>query len=123
AAGSPPPPADIRPPANSGVDASAVTASASTVSWSTDEQATSQVEYGTTTAYGSSTALDGTLVTSHSQTLASLSPSTTYHYRVKSSDAAGNVATSGDFTFTTAAAPPPGFAPNDTFDSGPLDPA
>src|SRR5262249_33228852 len=32
---------------------------------------------------------------------------TVYHYRVKSRDAAGNLATSGDFTFTTQAAPPP----------------
>ncbi len=31
-----------------------------------------------------------------------LSASTLYHYRVKSRDAAGNLATSADFTFTTA---------------------
>ena len=114
----PPPPSDTTPPA-----ISSVAASGSTVSWTTDEPATSQVEYGTSTAYGSSTTLDGALVTSHSQSLSSLSPSTTYHYRVKSRDAAGNLATSGDFTFTTPAPPPPGFAPNDTFDSAPLDPA
>jgi hypothetical protein len=30
---------------------------------------------------------------------------TTYHYRVKSKDAAGNLATSADLTFTTATAP------------------
>jgi hypothetical protein len=38
-------------------------------------------------------------------TLNGLSGSTLYHYRVKSKDATGNLATSGDFTFTTAAAP------------------
>ena len=39
-----------------------------------------------------STPLDATKVTSHSVALASLSPSTLYHYRVKSKDAAGNLA-------------------------------
>ena len=49
-------------------------------------------------------------------------PSTLYHYRVKSRDAAGNLATSGDFTFTTRAAPPPPRRPAcwriGTFDDG-----
>src|SRR5207253_1685338 len=58
--------------------------------------------YGQTTAYGSSTSLDPTLRLSHSQPLSGLSPSTIYHYRVKSTDAAGHPSVSGDFTFTTA---------------------
>jgi hypothetical protein len=99
---------------------SAVGGSGTTVSWTTDEPATSQVEYGTTPAYGSSTTLDASLATSHSQSLPGLSPSTLYHYRVKSRDAGGNLATSGDFTFTTPAAPPPSTGPNDTFDAAPL---
>ena len=45
------------------------------------------------------------MVTSHSASLSGLAANTLYHYRVKSRDAAGNLATSGDFTFTTAAAP------------------
>ena len=40
--------------------------------------------------------------TSHSQTISNLTPQTLYHYRVKSKNAAGNLAMSGDFTFTTA---------------------
>src|SRR5439155_9261119 len=51
--------------------------------------------------------LDSRLLTAHSVTLSGLTPSTTYHYRVLSTDAAGNPATSGDFTFTTAAGPAP----------------
>src|SRR6185503_16860328 len=47
------PPPDTTAPAITGVGASG-----STVAWSTDEPATSQVEYGTSTAYGSSTTLD-----------------------------------------------------------------
>src|SRR4029079_19270876 len=40
-------------------------------------------------------------VTSHSVGLSGLAATTTYHYRVRSQDAAGNLAVSGDFTFTT----------------------
>src|SRR5207245_1541221 len=94
-------------PVISNVAASAITSSSATIAWSTNEPADSQVEYGTTTAYGSSTSLDPTRVTSHSQTLSSLSPSTPYHYRVKSKDAAGNAAVSGDFTFATTPAAGP----------------
>jgi parallel beta-helix repeat protein len=96
---------DTTPPTISGVAASNLTASAASVAWNTNEAADTQVEYGTSTAYGASTSLNATDVTSHSATLSGLSASTLYHYRVKSRDAAGNLATSGDFTFTTSAAP------------------
>jgi IPT/TIG domain len=72
-----------------------------TITWTTDVAADSQVEYGRTTAYGSLSALDSTLVTSHSLTLTGLSRRTTYHYRVYSRNAAGALAISGDLTFTT----------------------
>jgi hypothetical protein len=36
--------------------------------------------------------------------MSGLSANTPYHYRVKSKDAAGNLAVSGDFSFTTAPA-------------------
>ena len=49
-------------------------------------------------------ALDGTLTTVHSQSLSGLAAGTVYHYRVKSRDAAGNLATSADATLTTPAA-------------------
>jgi len=38
----------------------------------------------------------------HSVTIGGLEPSTTYHFRVRSRDAAGNQAVSGDFSFETA---------------------
>jgi len=59
----------------------------------TDEASDTQVEYGTSTSYGSSSTLNSSKVTSHSATLSGLQPSTTYHFRVKSRDAAGNLAT------------------------------
>ncbi len=95
--------------------------SSAQVTWTTNEPATSRVEYGTTTAYGSMTTLDSTLVTSHSVALMGLASDTTYHYRVLSADSAGNAATSGDFTFRTGAAPQLSTGPivSFAFDDGP----
>src|SRR6185312_5799104 len=69
-----------------GVYAYGVSGTAATIAWTTNEAADSQVEYGPTTAYGSSTTLDTSLVTGHSQALSGLSPGTLHHYRVKSRD-------------------------------------
>ena len=99
------PPPDVTAPILSAVTSSSITSASATISWTTDEASTTQVEYGLTTAYGSQTPLNGALVTAHSQALTGLSPTMLYHYRVRSRDAAGNEAVSGDFTFTTAAAP------------------
>jgi hypothetical protein len=96
---------DTTPPVISGVSVSSITSSSATVSWTTDEASDSQVEYGTTTSYGASSALNSSMVTSHSQSLTGLGAGMQYHYRVKSKDTAGNLATSQDFTFTTAASP------------------
>lgn len=95
-------PPDTTPPVIANVLASAITASTATVTWTTDETSNSVVEYGTTTAYGSTTS-DPASVTNHSVALASLSQNTLYHYRVKSTDAAGNTATSPDHSFQTGA--------------------
>jgi hypothetical protein len=93
------------PPAISAISSSNITSSSATISWNTNEASNTQVEYGTTTSYGSSTTLYTNLVTSHSQSLSGLSASTLYHYRVKSKDPSGNLATSGDYTFTTVSVP------------------
>ena len=92
---------DDTPPVISDVVSSNVTSSSATITWRTDESADTQVEYGTTASYGLTTALNGSMATTHSQTLNGLKPNTTYHFRVKSSDAAGNAAASEDYTFTT----------------------
>jgi hypothetical protein len=94
-------PSDIQPPIISNVAAGNVTSSSATMTWTTNEAGDGQVEYGLTANYGSSSTLNTTLLTSHSVTLSNLQANTTYHYRVKSKDAAGNLATSDDFTFTT----------------------
>ena len=96
---------DTTPPTISNVAAGGITASGATITWNTNENSDSQVDYGTSEAYDHTTALNIALVTAHSQGLSGLTAGTVYHYRVKSRDAAGNLAVSGDFTFTTA--PPP----------------
>ncbi len=94
----------LAPPAISAVAASGITSSGATITWTTNQASTSQVQYGTTTSYGSTTALDSSLVTSHSQTLSGLAAKTLYHYRVISTNANGST-TSGDYTFTTSGPP------------------
>jgi lysophospholipase L1-like esterase len=91
---------DTQPPVINNIGATATT-TAATITWTTDEPSTSQVDFGTTAGYGSTTALDSTLVTSHSVPLSGLSPNTLYHFRVRSGDANQNVQTSGDQTFST----------------------
>jgi len=88
------------------VTVSAVTATSAWVSWSTDSYSDSQVEFGPTSAYGSSAPVDANLTWLHRQLLTGLTPGTTYHHRVRSRDLHGAVGVSGDATFTTRAAPP-----------------
>ena len=89
---------------SSNVAAGSITTSSAVISWTTNNPSNSQVEYGTTTSYGSTTSLDSTLVVNHSQTLTNLSASTTYNYRIRSTDASGSSHVSANFTFTTTAA-------------------
>lgn len=90
-------------PVISGVSSNNLTSSGTTIVWATNEPSNSQVEYGTTPAYGSTTAVNPAMVTSHSIVLSGLQASTTYHYAVVSQDGNGNLNTSGDFTFATSA--------------------
>ena len=91
---------DTTMPTITGVTAASITTNSATITWRTDEPANSVVEYGTTIVYGS-TKSDATMVTEHAVSLTGLSSGTTYHYRVKSTDAANNLAVSDDFAFTT----------------------
>src|SRR5207248_11437359 len=91
---------NMTPPVISGMTCTSC-GTVDTVQWTTNEPADSQVDYGLTTSYGSTTTLDPTLGTSHAVTIGALTDGTMYHYRVKSKDASGNLASSADFTFTT----------------------
>ena len=74
---------DATGPSNSGISTTPSINSVS-VDWTTDENGTSIVDYGLTSAYSVSTTETDTTtrVTSHSKTISSLLPCTTYHYRV-----------------------------------------
>lgn len=101
------PPADTVSPVISNVQATNISTDSATITWSTDEAADTRVEYGLTTSYGSLTAIDTSLITSHSQVLNGLQSLTIYHYRVKSKDVSGNESVSTDRTFTTQASASP----------------
>ncbi len=93
--------ADTTAPVASAITAGSITGTTAVITWTTDEASDSQVEFGLTTAYGTVTTLDTSMVTAHSVTVSGLALSTLYHFRVLSSDASGNVVTSADGTFTT----------------------
>jgi hypothetical protein len=93
-------------PTISAVTATSVTPTSETITWTTDQASTSQVHYGTTTSYGSSSTLNSTLTTSHSVTLTGLTAGTAYDFDVVSANSSSQSTTSGNSTFTTSAVPP-----------------
>jgi hypothetical protein len=70
------------------------------ITWTTSEPSSSLVEYDKTAAYGLSVN-SNELTTTHTITLTGLEPNTEYYYRIKSTDKAGNEASSADNTFIT----------------------
>jgi hypothetical protein len=104
------------PTAISGVSANDVTPGGAAIQWSTDLDATSQVEYGRTAAYGHATKATPELTQTHRVALSGLSPNTLYHFRVKSTDVNGNEAVSEGHTFVTAPPVPSNLPFADNFD-------
>lgn len=79
------------------------------IQWVTDEPATSQALYGTNESCDLSTDVDARQVTTHTVRLTGLNPNTTYYYRIKSVDPAGNEAvTDPPDSFTTLITVPMG---------------
>ncbi|MGB4338502.1 MAG: fibronectin type III domain-containing protein, partial [Bacillota bacterium] len=76
-----------------------ITPNSATVTWTTNEASDTWVMYGTTAL----TSVAGTYesVLNHRVTLQNLSPNTTYYYKVRSQDAAGNVSESATLVFRT----------------------
>ncbi len=91
------------PPVISAIAVLGTTASGATISWTTDKPSDTQVDYGPTSAYGSTTSLQPGLVSAHVQTLSGLAANTLYYARVRSRDFAGNLGVSNSTTFRTAA--------------------
>src|SRR6266705_2409598 len=86
----------------SNVQTGSVSTSGSQVIWTTNVPANSSVDYGTTSAYGNSTAVNSAMVTSHQMTLSGLAAGTTYYYQVNSTDSKGNHGNSGGHSVRTA---------------------
>jgi peptidoglycan hydrolase-like protein with peptidoglycan-binding domain len=95
--------ADGTAPTISNIATSSITNTGATLTWDTDEAASTKVVYSADTNYASTTAEADTSarVTSHSQALSSLLVCTIYNYRVVSRDVVGNAATSTSSTFLT----------------------
>lgn len=91
-------------PIISNVSSSKVNATTYKISWTTNETATSQVSFDTSSVaaspynYPNNSSLDGNLVTSHSVNITVTLGSTVY-YRVKSKDGGGNSTTSNEYSF------------------------
>lgn len=96
-----PPVVDTTPPVIKNVSSSSETETGAIVTWTTNEPATSAIEYGKETDYGL-TASSAELTTEHSLTLGNLQPNTAYHFQVTSSDKVGNQASSADNILVTA---------------------
>ena len=91
------------------------------IKWETNEPANSTVSYGTTTTY-TGTVLGPEIPTkSHGLVLSGLTPNTLYHYRVTSTDSAGNTSIGADSTFTTTSLLPPSSFVGDEFNAASLD--
>ena len=75
----------------------------STITWLTNENASSQIQYGLNPAYGFSTDVADTspYLTSHSITLSNLKSCARYYYRVLSSDPFSNDSVSAQKSFNT----------------------
>jgi len=74
------------------------------ITWTTDEDSNSTLYYGTTTSLGS-TRSNNSNTTEHTIALGDLATSTTYYFKVRSTDRAGNVTTDDNsgamYSFTT----------------------
>jgi hypothetical protein len=90
-------------PQISGLDCGVPVSDGTDVTWQTDKEGTSEVEYGLADGdYDQRAPSDGSYTTAHSVHLGGLTPSTTYFVRVASRDADGNLSSSTS-QFTTAA--------------------
>lgn len=95
--------ADRIPPVITNVKVDAIAGTLATVSWNTNENASSLVEYGTDVKNLSSTAGNYTeMVTAHSVAVSNLLPLTTYYFRVRSQDGSKNTSVDdgGDTPYT-----------------------
>ena len=101
---------DVAAPAITDVQAVPGAPDEATVTWTTDEPATSRVDFGTSAGALSSSEEDLSLTTAHELHLTGLDADTTYFFRVSSTDGFGNTAVepvppaTGNFTTSNGVA-------------------
>ena len=95
---------DLTAPTLSSISASSAASTTASITWTSNEAASTKVSYSANASYASSTTEADTVtrVMNHSVSLSGLIGCTTYNYKVVSGDAARNYATSSADTFTTA---------------------
>jgi hypothetical protein len=89
----------------SNVATSNIGTTVATISWTTDQPSTTQVAYGATTAYGTWSVMNSTLVTSHVITLTGLTSGTIYNFMALSNVSSGASAQSANGSFKTISLP------------------
>lgn len=97
---------DVTSPTISAI-ASSTSSSGATITWTTNEMATSKVFYGTgtplqLTSSATLTVSQNALVTNHALALTGLTPNTRYYLVVESRDASGNASLSQEFSIMTS---------------------
>ncbi|MFZ2777675.1 MAG: fibronectin type III domain-containing protein, partial [Candidatus Moraniibacteriota bacterium] len=100
---------DTTSPTISLVTSTSITSTTATITFTTNENSSSYIDYGTTqNVYTKTTGNSADNTTTHTVNLTALTPNTTYYYRVRSVDSAGNEATdanSGNYSFQTLNSP------------------
>ncbi|TXH60523.1 MAG: hypothetical protein E6Q84_04515 [Thiothrix sp.] len=91
---------------SSGPTVADITTKKATISWSTDRDSDSRVQYGEGSGdYFNEEPSNSDQVTDHEIELSNLSPGTTYYYRTKWTDEDGNIGVSSEKSFSTSPAP------------------
>ncbi len=91
----------------SNLQVSSTTNSSATITWDTDAPASTQVNFGTTTAYSSSSTYDPALTTEHSVTLTGLDEITQYFFEAVSGNSVATTTATSTFTTSSTASSTP----------------
>lgn len=110
--------ADTAPPVISGIFVDTITENSAILHWVTDEPAGTTPKIDIVPGVYTPKS-NGVIGTTHTYTATELTPARTYHYRIYAQDDAGNVAESGDYTFTTLTSTSPSSSSGSTFASTP----
>lgn len=96
---------DVTAPAISNINIINTSPKSATVTWQTDENSLSAVNYGPDESYGNTESIAEEYTTNHSVNLTNLGPGQTYNYQVVSTDASNNESISTNLTFQTVSQP------------------